>query len=218
MGKEAIYELALGKGGVVDYNRLASETVIERTVTALKERNIETFVVENRQEALRKLIELVPEGAEVMTGGSTTLEEIGYDKYLIAHPKKYQNWKNKIFSEKDAKKQAELRRLSTVSEYYIGSVHGIAETGEIVIASATGSQLGAYAYGARHIIWVAGTQKIVPSLETAIRRTIEHCYTLEDEHMKKLGYSGSQIGKMLILNKERPGRITMILVKKKLGF
>lgn len=86
------------------------------------------------------------------------------------------------------------------------------------LASATGSQLGAYAYGAEHVIWVVGTQKITPTLEDAIRRVEEYSLPLEDQRMKSLGAAGSHIGKMLIFHDDRPGRTTMILLREKLGF
>ena len=77
-------------------------------------------------------------------------------------------------SEKDPVKQREQRIKTTGAEYFVGSVQAVAETGEVVVASATGSQIPAYAFNARNVVWVVGTQKIVPSLEEGLRRVREH--------------------------------------------
>ena len=124
-------------------------------------------------------------------------------------------------SEKDPAKQRSLRVMATGAEYFIGSVQAVAETGEVVVVSASGSQIPAYAFNARNIVWVVGTQKIVPSLEEALRRVREHALPLESARMKTQGFPGSIIGKILILEREVPqlGRnLTMILVNQKLGF
>lgn len=203
----------------MDWNALASEEVIAKTTAALKRRAIEVMVVEDRAQALSQLKELIPPGAEVMPGASTTLNEIGFTDYLKSGQHPYRNLMASIVAEKDAAKQMALRRQSALAEYFVGSVHAIAQSGEVVVASATGSQQGAYAYDSPHVIWVAGSQKISPSLELALRRLREYVFPLEDQRMKRAGYPGSVIGKILIVEQEfQPGRITLILVKERLGF
>ena len=64
----------------------------------------------------------------------------------------------------------EMRALGARPDVIVGSVHAITEQGEVVVASASGSQLGPYASGAGKVIWVVGSQKIVPSLDEAMRR------------------------------------------------
>ncbi|HUV83807.1 MAG TPA: LUD domain-containing protein, partial [archaeon] len=153
-------------------------------------------------------------------GGSETLQEIGFIDLLKSGNHTWNNLKDKIMAEKDEARQAELRIQSVLSEYFLGSVHAIAETGELVFASATGSQLPSYAYTCRNVIWVAGTQKIVPTLADAIQRVEEYVLPREDARMKREGYSGSVIGKLLIVKFEiDPNRnLKLILVPEKLGF
>jgi hypothetical protein len=89
----------------------------------------------------------------------------------------------------------------------------------VLITSNTGSQLGPYASGAGKVIWVVGAQKIVRDLNEGLRRIQEYNYPLEEEHMQQLYGVGTNINKVLIVNGElRPNRITMIIVKEKLGF
>ena len=103
----------------------------------------------------------------------------------------------------------------------MGSAQSVTETGQLVFASNTGSQLPAYAYGANHVIWVVGTQKIVPDLDTAMKRIYEYILPKESERANKAYNitSGSFVSKLLIINKEiKLGRAIVILVNEVLGF
>ncbi len=202
------------------YDTLASENAIKKVMDAVKQRGLNAELVDTKEDALRRLQALIPQGAEVMTGSSTTLNQIGFTDLLKSGKHPWKNWKDMILSEKDGAKQMELRRKSVLAEYFLGSVHAIAETGEMVIASASGSQLPSYVFTSNNVIWVAGTQKIVPALPDAIKRVREYVFPLEDARMKKEGAAGSTIGKLLIFEKEIiPARkLTLILVNEKLGF
>lgn len=186
---------------------------------ALESRGIKAELAENKEAALERLKKIIPAGAEVMTGGSTTLEQIGFVGLLKSGKHPWKNLKDEILAEKDPAKQAELRKRSVTSEYFLGSVHAVTETGEIVVASATGSQIPSYSFTSENVIWVLGTQKIVPNLELGLKRVREHSYPLEDRRMKSIGFGGSAIGKILIFEREIMERkITLIFVNEKLGF
>jgi len=204
----------------MEYETLASDDSVERTKQAAESRNIHTEYVSSKDDALKRVQNLIPAGAQVMTGGSETLQEIGFIDLLKSGNHPWNNLKDKIMAEKDEARQAELRIQSVLSEYFLGSVHAIAETGELVFASATGSQLPSYVYTSRNVIWIAGTQKIVPTLADAIQRVEEYVLPREDARMKSEGYSGSVIGKLLIFKFEiDPNRnLKLILVPEKLGF
>ena len=202
----------------MDWNTIASDDTIERTTEALRQRNFQVLVVGDKTEALDKLKELIPVGASVMTGSSTTLDQIGFTDYLISRKHPYHNLKSDILAEKDRQKQSELRRQSILADYYLGSVQAIAETGQVVNCDATGTRTGPYAYGPHKVIWVASVNKITQDLEQALRRMWEHCVPLEDQRMKSLGYPGTTVTRILIYEKADPNRITLILVKEKLGF
>jgi hypothetical protein len=207
-------------GAIMKYNTLASKSVIKKVMDAVKQRGITPELVDTKEDALRRLQRMIPSEAEVMTGSSTTLNQIGFTDLLKSGKHTWKNWKDIILSEKDGAKQMELRRKSVLSEYFLGSVHAIAETGEMVIASASGSQLPAYIFTSNNVIWVAGTQKITPALPDAIKRVEEYVFPTEDARMKMEGAAGSTIGKLLIFEKEiNPARkLTLILVNEILGF
>ncbi|MGB8215005.1 MAG: lactate utilization protein [Anaerolineales bacterium] len=204
----------------MDYKTLAAPETVQKTMQAVEARGINVVLVDNKAEALAKLKSLIPAGAPVITASSQTLTEIGLDDIFISGEHPWINLKTEILAEKDPVKQTLLRKQATLADYYLGSVNALAETGEIVFASATGSQLPAYAFSSSHVIWVAGVQKITPNLEQAIRRVREYVAPLVDQQVKQRGGSGTTIGKLMIFEREVPflkRQITLILVNEVLG-
>ena len=203
-----------------EWDELADDQTIEKTVAALKENGVDVVVVESGEEAKEKVLQLIPEGSEVMTMTSVTLDTIGLSEVINAANGKFKPVRDSLYA-MDKKTQAqEMNRLGAAPDYVVGSVHALTQDGCVLIASNTGSQLPAYAYGALHVIWVMGAQKIVKNTDEGIKRICEHSLPLESERAKKAyGVPGSSVNKILIVNKEiQPGRITLILVKEKLGF
>lgn len=203
----------------MDWNAIPSDMAVENTAQTLRQRNFQVAVVANREEALAKVKQLIPAGASVMTGSSTTLDEIGFTEYLKSGKHPYKNLKTAIVAEKDQQKQAELRRQAILVDYFLGSVQAVAQTGEVVSCDASGTRTGPYAYGPNKVIWVAGVNKIVQDLGQALRRMREHCIPMENQRMKSVGYPGTTLSRILIYEREiDPNHITIILVKEKLGF
>jgi hypothetical protein len=184
---------------------------------ALEQNGFHTLVVGSREEARRLVLELVPEGAEVHIGLSKTMEELGVTSEIEA-PGRYQAIRPKLTRMDRETQGREMAKLASAPDYMLGSVHAVTEEGYLVAASGTGSQLAAYASGAGKVILVAGSQKVVRDLEEALRRIREYSLPLEDARMKSLGRPGSLIGKILIMQWERPGRVTVILLEQAIGF
>lgn len=201
-----------------EFAKLASDDQMERTVKALEANGIQAVVAENAEEAKRIFFELVPEGSEVFLGASVTLETLGI-KDEIDQSGRFKALRPKMFAMNRATQGREIRKLGGAPDYAAGSVHAVTEDGQVLIASKTGSQLGPYASGAGKVVWVVGAQKIVKDLNEGLRRIREYCYPLEEVHMQQLYKTGTSINKILIVNNEiRPGRITMVVVKERLGF
>ena len=191
---------------------------INRTIEALADRNVDAVMVESREAALAKLLDLVPEGCEVFVSTSETLDTIGYTEYMHGNGR-YINLHDQMLAQPDAASQREFRRTTTTADYFVGSVQAIAETGEIVVASGSGSQIGAFAYGARRVIMVVGTQKICPTLAEAEARTRGYTLELHDRWLEGRGSGPAPIGKFLVMEHEPVvGRITMILIPESLGW
>ncbi len=205
----------------MNYETLANTEAIQKAIKALAERGIEAMVVSNRVEALEKVKSLIPKGASVMNGSSRTLEEIGFVGYLKSGNHGWKNLHEEILAEKDKAKQAMLRKQAVLSDYYLGSVHAVAGTGQLIIASNSGSQLSHIVFTSPNLIFVVGAQKLVPSLDAALSRARDYVLPLEDKRMKEAGMGGSAISKLLIFEREPSfmGRkVTIIFVNEKLGF
>ena len=197
---------------------LANSESIQRTIEGLAARNVEAFLVDSREAALAKIQELVPEGSEVFVNTSETLATIGYTEYMHGNDK-YVNLHDQMMAQPDPASQREFRRKTTTADYFVGSVQAIAETGEIVIASSSGSQIGAYSYGARRVILVAGTQKICPSVAEAEARTRGWTLELHDRWLEGRGVAPTPIGKFLVMEHEPVvGRISLVLIPESLGW
>lgn len=156
-----------------------------------------------------------------MNGSSITLDQIGFVEYLKSGEHKWNNLHAAIVSEKDPLKQGRLRKEATLSDYYLGSVHALAETGEFIIASNTGSQLPNIVFSSQNLIFVVSIKKIVPDINSAMERLEEHVIPLENTRMEKAFGVPTQLNKILIFKGEfqMMGRkINFILVEEDLGF
>ena len=202
----------------MEWTKTADETVLGKTADALRENGFEVYLVESGDDARKKVVEILPSGAEVLTVTSKTSESINLAAE-INESGRYVSLRNKLSTMNRETQAAEMNKVGASPEWVVGSVHAVTQDGKILIASASGSQLPAYSYGARRVIWVVGSQKIVKDIDEGMKRIYEHTLPLESERARKAyGVPGSSVNKILIMQKERPGRITIILVKEALGF
>jgi acyl-CoA hydrolase len=201
-----------------EFRQLATEEQITKTVQALEAHGIRVVVFKTGEEARTYVLDLIPSGAEVYNSPSRTLELIGLAED-IEHATRFQSVRARLHTLDRVTQRNEMRKLGASPDVLVGSVHAITEQGEVLIASAVGSQLGPAASGAGAVIWVVGTQKLVRTLEDGFRRIREYSYHLENERTHQVYGQGTAINKLLIVNGEAyPGRITIVLVKEDLGF
>lgn len=203
---------------LTEFSRVASDERISSTVAALEANGVGTFVVESGAEARSLVRSLLPEGAEVYNNTSRTLEAIGVADD-VERSGRYQPLRPRLYRMDREMQRRELRTLAASPEYVVGSVHAVTEEGSLLIASATGSQLGPLVSGAEKVILVIGGQKIVRDLEAGLRRIREYCFPLEDERARSAYGVPSGVNNVLIINRVvAPGRVTAVLVKERLGF
>ena len=201
------------------WSRIPAEQDIASSVKEIEARGIKVLRARDGREALVKIQEIIPPGAEVMNGSSTTLIEIGYPDLLKSEQHNWVDLSTRVTSEDDDDVRNEMRRKSVTAEYFLSGVNAIAASGELVSCDASGSRVGAWPFAARHLVLVAGVNKIVPSLADALQRIREYAYPLEDARYKKAYGTASQIGKCVILSNEmQQGRVTLILVNDVLGY
>ncbi|MEA2622585.1 MAG: hypothetical protein QOH61_1495 [Chloroflexota bacterium] len=202
----------------IPWAAVATEEQVQATAEALRARGFQVQVVDDGASAREAVLGLIPEGSEVNQGSSTTLDEIGLTD-AVNESGRFDAVRPRLRSMDRATQGAEIRRLGSTPAWMIGSVHAITQTGSLVTASKSGSQLGPYASGAGKVIVVAGTNKIVSDLDEALRRIDEHSLPLEDARAQAAYGMSSSVAKVLIQHEEpMPGRTTVILIRDSLGY
>ncbi len=190
---------------------------VERVAAALRSHNIEAIVVESAAEARRVVLEMIPEGAEVHSGKSKTLEDVGLYGDLVESGR-YDALRPRYFAMDRKTQGREIRKLIAAPDYMVGSVAAVTEDGTLVAASATGSQLGPYVSGAGRVILVIGSQKIVSGLDAALRRINEVVFPYENAQVRARLGSDTALEKVLVMYGEwQPGRTTVVLVRDAVG-
>lgn len=200
------------------WNTLANEAIVKKTIRALEKNNIHALVVDNGKEVLKTFLKLIPAGSQVFAMSSITLQATGVTDQ-VDRSGRYDSVRKRIMSMKRETQGTEIRKLGAAPNWAVGSVQAVTQDGQLIIASKTGSQLAAYASGAEHVVFVAGTHKIVKNREEGFRRVYEHSLKLENKRALKVYGVESEVEKILILAKEfKPGRTTLIFVKEVFGF
>jgi hypothetical protein len=191
---------------------------LERAAAALTAHGFTVEILDDAAAARARIKDLIPEGATVFTGASETLRLSGIEEDINASGR-YDAIRARGQAMDRATQLAEIWRLISTPDVIVGSVHAVTETGSLVIASASGSQLPGYAGGSLRAIWVIGAQKVVPDLSTALRRVEDHCLPLESDRAMKAYGQPSAINRLLILNAEvEPGRGIVLLLREAIGF
>ncbi|HKB29374.1 MAG TPA: LUD domain-containing protein [Streptosporangiaceae bacterium] len=204
--------------GVSDrFTTLPDDQTLAATVVALEEHGFSVDVVDGLDAARAAVLTRIPHGSSVMTNPSVTLAETGIaDAINDGGP--YESARNKMFALDFATQAQEMKAIGGQPDYALGSVHAVTRDGTLVIASASGSQLASYAWGAANVIFVVGTQKLVPDLAAAHERIYQHSLPLEDARAQAAYGQHSSVGKVLEIHQELPGRIHVVLIKQPVGF
>src|SRR5690348_14571632 len=159
----------------------------------------------------------IPHGSSVMTNTSVTLAETGIAD-AVNDSGRYDSARNRMMALDFATQAQEMKAIGGQPDYALGSVHAVTRDGTLVIASASGSQLASYAWGAASVIFVVGAQKLVPTLEAAHQRIYQHSLKLEDARATAAYGQHSAVGKILEIHQELPGRVHIVLIRQPVGF
>ena len=199
------------------FTTLPDEHALQSTVVALEEHGFGVEAVDDLDAAREAVLARIPRGSSVMTNTSVTLTETGIAD-AINDGGAYDSARNKMFALDFATQAQQMKAIGGQPDYALGSVHAITRDGTLVIASASGSQLASYAWGAASVIFVVGAQKLVPTLEAAHQRIYQHSLKLEDARAMAAYGQHSQVGKILEIHQELPGRIHIVLIRQQVGF
>ena len=196
----------------------ASAQSLQQAATALTAHGFTADILDDAAAARSRVKDLIPEGASVFTGASETLRLSGIDEDINTSGR-YEAIKPRVWAMDRATETDEIRRLISTPDVVLGSVAALTETGSLVIASASGSQIPGYAGGAARAIWIVGAQKVVPDLNTALRRVEDYALPLESARVQAVHGQPSAINRLLIINAEPyPGRGTVLMLREAIGF
>jgi acyl-CoA hydrolase len=199
------------------FTTLPGEPVIASAVTALEEHGFSVEVVDGLDAARQAVLARIPPGSSVMTNTSVTLQDTGIAA-AINDGGRYDSARNRMLALDFATQAQQMKAIGGQPDYALGSVQAVTRDGTLVIASASGSQLTSYAWGAANVIFVAGAQKLVPTLQAAHERIYQHSLLLEDARAIAAYGQHSSVGKILEIHQELPGRIHIVLIRQVAGF
>jgi len=201
------------------YYALLAQKVIEN----FEKRNIEGFYCKTKEEALKKVLEMIPKDSLVSWGGSLTLQEIGLKAalknggYNFIDPAEPQG---AIEKEKAA-------RQALSADVFLMSSNSIAVTGELVNMDGIGNRVAALCFGPKTVIIVAGLNKVAPNLDAAILRVKDYAakmavlaYKQDFPSYEVLSQAAEGGCSQLVITQKSmfKGRIKVILVGENLGF
>jgi acyl-CoA hydrolase len=199
------------------FTTLPDEQTLADTVTALEEHGFSVEIADDLDAARRAVLTRIPRGSSVMTNTSVTLDAAGITA-AVNDGGPYDSARARMAELDFATQKQEMKAIGGQPDYALGSVHAVTRDGTLVIASASGSQLASYAWGAANVIFVVGAQKLVPTLEAAHERIYQHSLVLEDSRAVAAYGQHSWVGKVLQIRQEEPGRIHIVLVRQAAGF
>jgi len=190
---------------------------LERLGAVLRSHHIEAVVVDTAADARTAVLAMVPDGAEVHSGKSKTLEDVGLYREIVESGR-YDAIRPRLFAMDRQTQAREMRKLVAAPDVMLGSVAAVTEDGTLVAASATGSQLGPYAAGAGRLILIVGSQKVVPDLDAALRRIRDVAFPYENAQVRERLGVDTVLEKVLLIHGEwQPGRTTVVLVREPVG-
>jgi hypothetical protein len=200
------------------FNDPAPGPRLERAAAALTAHGFSVEILDDASAARARITDLIPAGATVFTGASETLRLSGIEED-INDSGRYDSLRRRGQAMDRATQMDEIRRALASPDVIVASAGAVTETGSVVVASASGSQLPGFAGGSARAIWIVGAQKVVPDLSTALRRIEDHCLPLESERAMKAYGQPSALNRLLILNAEpHPGRGTVLLLREAIGY
>ncbi len=211
---------------------------IEKTLENLKKNEMEAFFVKTKEEAKALALSMIPEGAVCASGGSVTLNELGILDELRAGNYEYLDRYAEGITQEGV---AEVFRKSASCDVYLSSSNAITEDGELYNVDGNSNRVSSLLFGPKKVIFIAGKNKIVETLDDAIVRvkTVAaplnakrlgcKTYCAEKGHCKSLDFGGSFASgcsspqriccNFTVMAKQRnPERVKVIIVDENLGY
>ena len=203
------------------------ENTANTIIKNLNKRQMNGYYCPDTESARKKVLELLPEGASVGWGGSMTLNETGILPAIIEGPYREINRDKAITPEEQKKVYSEIFSC----DYFLMSTNAITLDGELVNVDGRANRVAFLCFGPENVIVVAGMNKVVPDLESAMKRVRNIAAPPNTVRLHKntpcavTGRCGECLSpdcicSQIVITRRSgvPGRITVVLVGEELGF
>jgi hypothetical protein len=201
-----------------EFGVLQPRVQLEAASDALRRHGMDSVIVDAGDAAKNAVMSMLPIGAEVFNNTSRTLEHVGLAEE-IERSGSFRSLRLQLYQMDHEMQRREMRQLAAAPDFVVGSAHAVTTEGSLLVASASGSQLGPLVSGAGQVVLVVGGQKVVADVAAGMRRIHEYCFPLEDARAREAYGVPSGVNNILIINQVVvPDRITVVLVDEVIGF
>ncbi len=204
------------------------QVLLDRAVAALTERGFNVLSAASREEAKERILAEIPADSRVGVGGSVTLREIGLMEALLARGHTvYQGWAGQPAPPQGV----DYRKAHLTCDVFLTSSNAITVEGDLVNVDGIGNRVAAMIFGPGKVIVVVGWNKLVPDLDSAIRRIRNVAAPLNAKRLQldvpcvETGYCVDCTGPdnicrvtTIISRKPRRTDLTVLLVSEALGY
>ena len=140
-----------------------NDLLAQKVIKGLESRNMKGYYASNKEEALKKALELIPEGSSVSMGGAMSAHEIGLVDSL-----KNGNYN---FIDRDATEDKRAAMLAAYdADYFLSSANAITEDGIMINIDGNSNRVSAIAQGPKHVVFIVGMNKVCPDVDSAMKR------------------------------------------------
>lgn len=148
------------------YIRERNRKLGEKIVEALNKRRFDAYYVDTKKEALEKAIEIIPKTDVISWGGSMSITESGLLDYILKNDYKVIN--RDIAKNKEEKNT--LLKKALLCDTYLMGTNALTQAGELVNIDSIGNRTAALMYGPKSVVIIVGMNKVMPTIEDAIKR------------------------------------------------
>ncbi|MBP5631872.1 MAG: lactate utilization protein [Clostridia bacterium] len=140
-----------------------NELLAQKVIKGLESRNMSGYWAENKEEALKIALGLIPEGASVSMGGAMSALEIGLPQAVKAG--------NYNFIDRDAIEDKRAAMLAAYdADVFLSGTNAITEDGVMVNIDGNANRVSAIAQGPKKLIIIAGMNKVCSDVDGAMKR------------------------------------------------
>lgn len=151
----------------MDQNRIKRNQMLgAKIVKELTARNMEAYYTDSKEEALKKALELIPEGSSISWGGSMSVNEIGLKEAVCQG--NYQVYNRDTAPTPEDKRKIELAAYDC--DYFLTSANAITEDGIMINIDGHSNRVSSIAAGPQNVLMIIGMNKVTRDVDSAMSR------------------------------------------------